>query len=301
MMLHTIRNECCSATISTLGAELKSLNDTQSGEEFIWQGDPGVWQGSAPVLFPVVGRLNNGGYTLGSREYKMPKHGLARTREFAVHREGGDEICFVLQSDAETKQFYPFDFNLFVAFELKNSVLSVSYIVRNTGDGLMYFTLGSHPAFSLPLGNERLEEYSIEFEKKETLDRYFLEDGLLCVSPQPRYLDNEGIIPITQDLFKNDALIFKNIRSHKIDLVHKRDGVRITVDTGGAPHLGIWAKPGAPFVCIEPWFGHDDPADSPSDLTQKSGIITLDVGSEYRAGYDLCPRGVRHSCPQEKP
>jgi galactose mutarotase-like enzyme len=290
-MLFTIRNQNYSATISALGAELKSLKDPRSGEEFIWQGDPGIWKGSAPVLFPIVGRLKDGMYVLDGVEYNMPKHGLARSRKFTLWRDGENEKCFVLRSDTDTKQHYPFDFEFFVTFGLESSTLSVSYTVRNTGAGNMYFTLGSHPAFSLPLERAALEDYTIEFGKNETLDRYFLDNGLLCTSPQPRYLDNERSIRITQDLFNNDALIFKDIVSRKIDLAHKQDGIRITLDTGGAPHLGIWAKPGAPFVCIEPWFGHDDPVDATFEFSRKNGIMTLSGGSEFRAGYQISPRG----------
>ena len=121
-----------------------------------------------------------------------------------------------------------------------------------------------------------LEDYYLEFELEGTLDRYFLENGLLSVEPVPLYLNNEKIIPITKELFENDALISKNNRSKEISIKNTKTGHRLLLDTGNAPHLGIWAKPGAPYVCLEPWYSYDDSIDSNYDTTKKSGIMKID-------------------------
>jgi len=286
-MLHTLSNDIVSATISSLGAELKSLKNIANNDEYIWQGDAKIWQGSAPVLFPIIGRLKNGQYQYQGKTYQLNKHGFARTSEFLVESQQSDAITFALKANDQTRQHYPFDFVLFVTFALTNNGLSVSYQVTNTGSALMYFTLGSHPALRLPLDNSELSDYMIAFEQPETLDCYYLENDLLCDTPVKAYLNNESTIPITSGLFDKDALIFKDIQSTKVHLKNKTAGHRLTMDTGGAPHFGLWAKPNAPFICYEPWFSHDDPADSNGELTTKPGMMTLNPNAGFETSYQL--------------
>ncbi len=286
-MLHTIANNNFTAKISDLGVELRSFRDEIRGEEYIWQGDPEIWQGSAPVLFPIVGRLKDGQYLFNNKKYQLNKHGIARTSIFSLHHDKEIEKSFILVSNPEIELCYPFKFEFIVRFRIEAGLLQISYTVKNIGNEMMYFTLGSHPAFVLPLNECMLEDYYLEFEMEETLDRYFLKNGLLSVEPVPLYLNNEKIIPITKELFENDALIFKNIRSKEIYIKNTKTGHRLLLDTGNAPHLGIWAKPGAPYVCLEPWYSYDDSIDSNYDITNKSGIMKLDFGEEFIAGYKI--------------
>lgn len=286
-MLYTISNGIRAASIASLGAELKSLKDANNDDEYLWQGNAEVWQGSAPILFPIVGRLKNGEYQYQGKTYQLNKHGFARTGEFSVVSQQKDAVTFSLASNQETKQSYPFDFLLLVKFTLDKTGLSVSYTVQNTGADMMYFTLGSHPALSLPLENSRLEDYFVEFEQPETLDCYFLENNLLCDQPIKAYLNNQNTINISANLFKNDALIFKKIKSKKVSLKHRISGTRITMETGGAPYFGLWSKPGAAFICFEPWFSHDDPTDTNGELTTKPGILQLDPDQLFETEYRL--------------
>ncbi len=282
-MRYSVKHDGFSAQIDELGAELKSFKNDKS-EEFIWQGDPAVWSGSAPILFPIVGQLKNGRYSFQGKDFQLPKHGLARTRVFSLAQNTDSEKSFVLTSDADTHKVYPFSFEFTVCFRLEAGLLEVSYQVKNMGPDALYFTLGSHPAFGLP---ESLEDYYIEFEQPETLDRYCLKDGLLCDNPEKRYLSNGNKIHLTKDLFKNDALIFKNIQSKKLSLQNIRTGQRLSFDTGGAPHLGIWAKPGAAFVCLEPWYSYNDAPDSTGELTQKPGIMRLPSAQTFQTAYTI--------------
>ena len=282
-----IRHKNYFAAISDEGAELKSFRDETRGEEFIWQGDPAIWQGSAPILFPIVGRLKGGYFLHGGRKYRLEKHGFARRSLFALRRDREEEKSFLLRSSRETLSLFPFDFEFEAGFRIEEGLLRIFYTVRNTGREVMYFTLGSHPAFALPLDECRLEDYYVEFEKEEKLDRCFLEGDLLCTRPEPFFLDGKNRIPLTDDLFDRDALIFRNIRSRKITLGNRKSGRRLLLETGGAPHLGIWAKPAASYVCLEPWFGHDDSADSGYAITGKSGIMPLDPGAEFETGYGI--------------
>ncbi len=295
-MLYTISNDTVSATISSLGAELKSLKNIAHNDEYIWQGDTKIWQGSAPILFPIIGRLKNGQYQFDGKTYQLNKHGFARTSEFAVENQQSNAVTLGIKANDQTKQNYPFDFVLLVTFALSADGLTVSYQVKNSGKETMYFTLGSHPALRLPLDNSALSDYFISFEQPETLDCYYLENDLLCDNPIKAYLNNENTLPITSNLFENDALIFKEISSTKVHLNHKKTGHRLTMETGGAPHFGLWAKPNAPFICFEPWYSHDDPANTNGELINKPGMMRLHSNETFETCYTLSlSQSINHS------
>lgn len=285
-MIHTITKNNWSAQISELGAELKSFKDNHE-YEYIWNGNPDIWSGTAPVLFPIVGKLNNNTYKFDGKEYAMNQHGIVRKRNFEVYRKEKSVISFIIGANAETMKVYPFDFELIVEFEVGNGLLTVSYFVINRGERQMYFTIGSHPAFHLNIQNCKLGDYYIEFEKEETIDCYVIEAGLLADKTLPLFLNNEKIIPITKDLFNDDALVFKNIQSNSISIKNDLIGYNLTLKTGGAPHLGIWAKPGAPYVCIEPWFGFADKVGFNDDLSKKEGMLKLKPKESFVADYQI--------------
>lgn len=286
-MLHSITRGKLSASITTLGAELQSLKNTATGEEYIWQGDANYWQDRAPILFPIIGRLKEGQYRFNDQTYQLSKHGFARTADFCIEQHDPHALSLSLRANDQTKRCYPFDFVLLVTFSLTSDGLTVAYQVTNVGNTVMYFTLGSHPALRLPLDDGALSDYFIAFSQKETLDCYFLDNDLLCEKPTKAYLNNESIIPISESLFDQDALIFKNIQSHQIHLKHRHKGLRLTMDTGGAPHFGLWSKPNAPFICFEPWYSHDDPSATSGHLTEKPGMMTLKPGAMFDTHYQL--------------
>lgn len=285
-MTHTITNNKFSAKISDLGAELKSFTN-DNDQEYIWSGDPEIWNGTAPVLFPIVGKLKNNEYKFEGKTYKMNQHGFARKLKFNVVNKTESAISFKLNADVNTKLIYPFNFELIVTFSIYNNQLSVNYAVTNNGDQQMPFTIGSHPAFCLQTSNCKLNDYYIEFDKNETLDCYVINDGLLDEQPISNYLNNENIIPLHKNIFNNDALVFKNIKSQQITIKNKVTNYKLTVKTGGAPHLGIWAKPAAPYVCIEPWFGYADNTTSTGELLKKESMITLKPKNSFSAGYQI--------------
>lgn len=286
-MNHTVRFEHLTATISTLGATLTSLKDHAKDEEYIWQAEPAIWQGSAPILFPIVGRLKDGQYHFNKKTYQLDKHGFARTSEFSVLEAHDSSIRFILRANAQTTLVYPFDFELVVTFKLDKNALHVNYQVNNVGNDTMYFTLGSHPAFRLPLNNSALEDYYLEFESNETLDCYFLDHHLLTENPIKAYLNNTKVVPITDQLFENDALIFKNIQSHKVYLKHHKNGFRLAMTFDKAPHFALWSKPNAPFICLEPWFSYDDSISADGDIRHKPGIIQLGKQETFTTAYAI--------------
>lgn len=271
------------AEVETTGAQLRRLCNKKTGREILWSGDPQIWSGTAPVLFPVVGRLRNGAYRWQGREYRMPKHGFARDSVFTVQEATAETLVLVLQDSPQTREIYPFAFRLELAFRLQERGVRVEYTVDNPAKDALWFTLGSHPGFALPVAQE---PYRVVFAQQETLELFRLRDGLLETAGQP-YLCKQTEIALTPELFARDALIFKDIASRKISVVDRAGNVCVTLDTGGAPHLGIWAKEGAPYVCLEPWFGYDDPVDATGELTQKPGMIRLAPGGRFTTFYEI--------------
>lgn len=282
--MHMIMSHKSIVKINAFGAELNSFNI--DGNEIIWQPNPAVWHKCAPVLFPVIGRLKEQKYTFNEKEYQMGKHGFASSHTFELEKQTRNSISMLCKSSHITKQCYPFDFLLRIIFCLNDKILNVDYEVENTGKSPMYFSLGSHPGISLPLNNTSLDDYYIEFEDNETLCRNMIVNELLVEQKTP-YLNNEKVIKLNKDIFVEDALVFKNIKSRAIYVKNDKIGRIIKVDIKNAPDLGIWAKPGAEYVCIEPWFGYDDPADVSGRIDEKPGILTLESGDTFKTGYSI--------------
>ena len=280
----TISNDLFSAEIASFGAELQSLKNRKTGKEYIWQRDPDIWESSAPVLFPVVGRMKNSSYRFEGKTYSMPLHGFARTSEFESTEQGKDYAVLTLKNSPETWEIYPFAFELKIEFLLSEKGLTVSCTVTNPSEEPLWFTLGSHPAFAL---HSPPENHRLRFSREETLDLYGIQNNLLA-KIEDAYLDKESIIPLHKDLFNDDALIFLNISSDSIQL-EAADGSGITVETGGAPHIGFWSKPGVSYVCIEPWYSMDETADHDGELVHRPGIISLAPREVWNTKYTISP------------
>jgi galactose mutarotase-like enzyme len=276
-----------SARVSTLGAELKSIADPAAGIEYLWQADPAWWKGTAPVLFPIVGGLRGGKYRYGGAEYELPQHGFARTSEFSLVAKTEDSVELELLSGPETRKKYPFDFRFRVSFALERSGISVRYAVTNAGNGPMYFSIGSHPAFNVPFAGGRLENYYILFEKSEGIERHFFKDGMVVAGKTAEVFENSRVISLSRSLFDEGPVILKKPESAEFTIANSLNSTSITLATDGAPYLGLWAKPGAPFVCIEPWYGLPDPTDASGELSEKEGIMRLEPGACHAAGYRI--------------
>ncbi len=284
----TIRNSLWAARISETGAELKSLAWLATGQEHIWHGDPAWWNGSAPVLFPVIGGLKAGEYSFEGRTYKLPSHGFARTSEFAVARSGQDFAAFTLGSSAKTREVYPFDFRLTVSFHLERSGIAVRYDVENTGPARMYFSVGSHPAFVVPFAGGVLENYYVLFEQEESLERWFFVDGVIPAGKTEEAFDNCRTLSLSRTLFDRGILIFKHPASREFAIANSRNSRAIRVVTEGVPYVGVWSKPGgAPFVCIEPWHGIPDMSDASGNIVEKEGILSLEPRAAFSTGYRI--------------
>jgi len=281
----TVENQHFTAAIDLKGAQLSSLIRKSTGYEYIWQRDPKYWTDSAPNLFPIVGHLNNGTYQYQQKTYRMPKHGIVRHEPFKVVEKSASH-CQVAYSDTpKSREAYPFQFILLIDFLLNNEGLKITYTIQNKGDRIMPVGLGYHPAFAIDIEQYRHTDYEIVFDKTESLDLYGLVDNSFGLR-QKNYL-NGNTIPLTASLFDNDALIFTHINARKITLRRKTDNWFLTVDTGGAPHLGLWAKSAAPYVCIEPWYTYLDTPEATGDLFDKPGMFSVESGEELEQYYEI--------------
>lgn len=274
-MTYSIENEFFKAAVKTHGAELTSLYSKTTGIEYLWQGDPAIWAGQSPVLFPIIGRVLDDRYRLNGVEYTMPKHGFFRNREAELYEKSASRITFVQRDDEETRKLYPYAFEVFVTFELIGKSIRVTHTVANRNDRVMYFSIGAHPAFACRIGDHLL------FEKKETLDTVAIDTECLRTSQMIPVLKENNEITITKDIFNQDALIFTGMKSSYITLVSDQHDRKIKFNYGGCPYLGIWAKPGAPYVCLEPWWGVNDSHEKKADFSEKDAIQSLPAGENY--------------------
>jgi len=285
-MISKLENDKILIKADSLGAELKKLVLKKNNKNYLWHGDSKYWGRSAPVLFPFVGRLKDDKYTYNNQEYKMTQHGFARDKEFELIDQGENHLIFSLTEDKASLKKYPFKFRLEIKYEIKGNSLAVSYKVRNCDQKKMFFSIGAHPAFYWPLNkNETKEDYYLEFNKTETASRYLLESGLLN-NQKEKLMEKSKKLDLKADTFKDDALVFKDIKSEKIILKSRKTEAKVEMEFEGFPYLGIWSQSAAaPFICIEPWHGIADSVDSSGKLEEKEGIMSLEAGNNFESTY----------------
>jgi galactose mutarotase-like enzyme len=286
--MHTLENDHISIAVENEGAQLRSLFSKTDQTEYLWQANPGFWGKSSPVLFPIVGGLVNGTYNYQGKSYSLGRHGFARELPFELLEQTDKKLVFRLESSEVTLVNYPFNFCLDISYQLLGSKLLVGYEVHNTSTENMYFSIGAHPAFNVPFAqNTTYEQYSLGFEQKENFDRYTLNNQGLLLEPPVNFGTEQNLITISKELFAKDALVFKNIKSEYIDIQSAMASSYLRVGIAGSTHLGLWAAPNAPFVCIEPWWGVADYAKHNGDFTQKEGIIQLAANAQFHCNWSV--------------
>ncbi len=274
--------------IDPLGAQLSVLTDAE-GRDLLWSGDPSVWSGRAPLLFPIVGELAGGAYRLGTASYSLPRHGFARGRPFDVIDSSDQAATFRLKADESTLEVYPFAFELDVHYGLDGPTLAMTATVRNVGGADLPASFGYHPAFRwpLPYGRPRAA-HGVEFARDEPspvrrLDR----QGLLTPDARPTPVAGRRL-SLDDALFVDDVLILDAVQSRFI--TYGADtGPRIRVSFPDTPYLGFWTKPHAGFICIEPWHGIADPQGYTGDFAHKPGIFMVkpDESRSLRMAFTL--------------
>ena len=267
-MIITLSNNKISASINTIGAELIRLE--KDNQNYIWTVNETYWNKTSPILFPIVGRLKNDAYTIADKKYELPRHGFARNFEFQILNQTENSVVFVLESNSETLKNYPFEFKLQLEYELDGNELKMNYSVENRSEVTMPFSIGAHPAFAI---EDSFSDYSLQFNEAEEFVSYELENEQFSNSFRKINSEN-GQINLNYSLFEKDALVFKHLKSNELILLNKNKPV-LSVQFEGFPYLGIWTKPNAPFLCIEPWCGLADNVNHNGNIFEKEGINLL--------------------------
>lgn len=291
MAIYTMENEKLSVTIAAHGAELSSIYDKANDRELVWQADPAFWNRHAPVLFPNVGKYYGGHFTYNGKEYPMGQHGFARDKEFEQIAAGKDFVTYRLCADEESKKVYPFDFVLEITHRLHGNRLSVEWNVKNTDNKEMYFTIGGHPAFNVNiLPDTDFEGYSLVFKEGIKKLSYVLldtESGTAIADKVYELELTDSKYTLKKDMFDKDALVFDNGQIEWAALALPDGKPYIALESKGFPNFGIWSKPGAPYVCLEPWCGRCDNRGFEGELSRKPGVITLKAGEVFEKSYDI--------------
>jgi galactose mutarotase-like enzyme len=288
-MNYVIENDKIKLTVSSHGAEIKSLIRKADGTELMWQADSAFWGRTSPVLFPLVGNYYEKKSVFEGKTYEMGQHGFARDMEFEVAEESSDYLAFTLKDNKETLAKYPFGFLLTLSYKLEGNTVNVGWKVENTNDKTMYFSIGGHPAF-----NCDLDTYTLRFEKSgatntSVVANIIAGDGSGCLSKEQMSLDlNNGILKMSDELFSKDALIFEDSQSDKVTIVNP-DGKDVLSVRFDAPLFGVWSPVGkhAPFVCIEPWYGRCDRVGFNQKLEEREYGNTLQAGKSFAVSYDI--------------
>lgn len=287
----TIKNEKLSVTIAAHGAELSSIYDKANDRELVWQADPAFWNRHAPVLFPNVGKYYGGHFTYNGTDYPMGQHGFARDTEFEQVASGENFVTYRLCADEESKKVYPFDFVLEITHRLNGNRLTVEWNVKNTDDKEMYFTIGGHPAFNVNvLPDTDFEDYSLVFKEGTEKLYYVLLDAESGTAIGDKVYELEltdSKYALKKDMFDKDALVFDGGQIEWAALALPDGKPYIALESKGFPNFGIWSKPGAPYVCLEPWCGLCDNKGFEGEISEKPGIIALKAGETFKKSYDI--------------
>ncbi len=283
-----LENDIIEAKIKPLGAELVSLFKKENQTEMMWSADPAFWAKTSPVLFPIVGGLKGNAYHYEGKSYSLGRHGFAREKVFEVEEQTGERVVFLLKSDETSLEVYPFEFELRLIYELNGHKLTVTYQVSNPSGSVLWFSVGGHPAFKVPVAaGTTYQDYYLAFEKPEEFLKWPLNAEGLTLESAVSFHESSDKLPLTKSLFYEDALVFKGLKSESISIQSDKTDARLKFSFKGFPYFGIWAAKDADFVCLEPWCGIADAASHNQELTQKEGINHLTAGQTFRQSWEV--------------
>jgi galactose mutarotase-like enzyme len=288
-MEYSIFNNILKVNVLGKGAEISSIKSQITGKEYMWGADSNIWGSHAPVLFPIIGALKNNECSIDGKIFSIPKHGIIRNNnDLVINNQTDEEIDFQLNYSENTLLVYPYKFQFNIKFLLQGNKLTVSHRVKNLDKKEIYFSLGGHPGFKCPINEgEDYQDYYLEFEKEENAATTLLSSSGLISDNTQQIVSNTKILPLHSHLFDDDALIFKDLKSRKVSLKSKKSNQVLSVSYNDFSYLGIWAKPNAPFVCIEPWLGIADHENTEGDFLKKDGLITLPQNESFIALYSI--------------
>lgn len=291
IMTIVIENELLKVEIASSGAELRKVKHKKTELDYMWTGDKAYWGRVSPVLFPIVGRLKDDKYELNGKTYEMSQHGFLRDVIFEVAEQTSTAVTFVVESGGRFLDVYPYEFKALIHYKLKEDSLAVGWEIVNENNEEMYFSIGAHPAFNVPLAeNETAADYTLYFTPAEnqSVTEYELKDALIH---EKGNANDINAIQIKDSLFEKDALIYSHIDSIKLASNLSNHGVEVRF--ANFPYVGIWSNYSktegkmAPFVCIEPWYGIADTFNTTGKLNEKFGINKLETGETFQAEYEV--------------
>ncbi|HAA0417196.1 TPA_asm: aldose 1-epimerase family protein [Listeria monocytogenes] len=284
-----LENEVLLVEMKTAGAELTRIFHKDTGLEYLWNADSKFWGRHSPVLFPTVGRLVEDTYLVDGKPYHLGQHGFARDRDFQVIEQTEKSVRFELDADEDSLAVYPYKFKLSIIYTIEKNTVAVSYEVENTDNKRIYFSIGAHPAFNLQLTDgTTFEDYYLDFGTEENLETLCLE-GPYRSGEIKKVVDKPAqYLPLSYDLFKNDALIFEALKQKEMTIKSDKTPHFVKVSFPEFPFVGVWtAKPGTPFLCIEPWYGIADGAGESVELRDKAGIEHLEPEAVFASEYEI--------------
>lgn len=288
--MYTLENSKLKIGVKKIGAELSQISSVKNINEFMWDANPAIWANHAPNLFPIIGALKEDSYHFENKKYEMTKHGFIRNnKDIVLIEKTNDSLTFKLSQNENTLKSYPFNFEFYITYKLTDNKIDVIHSIKNCDQKPLYFSLGGHPAFKCPVyENENYKDYVLEFEHEENSVRHLInmETGLISAKTKPVF-NNSDKIQLAHDLFNEDALVFKDLKSRKVTLKSTTYGAILSVSYKEFPYLGIWAKPNGNFICIEPWLGIADNENTNQELKTKEGILSLEANKSFSATYTI--------------
>lgn len=283
MNIFTIKNDKLSVDINSLGANLWSIKDRE-GTEYLWQGDVNTWPDKSMNLFPYIARLTQGKYQLFGQEYQMDIHGFAKDLDYEVKLHTDTKVIFEITDSEVTINHYPYHFTYQVCYELLENKIYVSYAIKNHDDKTMYFGVGGHPGFNVPLEKELdFSDYSLVFSEQACAKRVGMSDDCFCTGKDEEFsLKNGKELPLRHEMFDDDAIILKDM-SKEVTLISKKGKKGVRVSYPQMNYLGIWHWPKVetPYVCIEPWSSLPSRKDVVENLEKQENLISLEAGKTY--------------------
>ena len=281
-----LENSKLRAVIDTHGAELKSLQAKETGIEYIWYGKPEFWGRHTPVLFPFVGRLKEDQYEFDGKTYQVGQHGFARDNEFSLLEHENNRASFSFKFSEKTLALYPFKFELVISYDLSDDGIKTSWLVKNLDKQKMFFGIGGHPAFNVPLEEGlSFEDYYFEIQPAGVKKRIPFVPPFL--NPNEKLEEQVAKIAITRETFINDALVYETPEATSIAIKSDKSKHYLTLSYEKMPYVGLWSTypVESPFVCIEPWWSFADTLDDTGKLTEKTSIQSLEAGEEFSTEY----------------
>jgi len=284
-----LENEFLCVEIAEMGAEVTRIYDKTEDNEILWEGNPVYWKRHSPVLFPNVGKTYKNRVLINGTQYPTSQHGFARDNVFTCIEAANEKASFMFRSSEETKEVYPFDFELHINYKLNKKELTVEWQVKNCGDETMYFTIGGHPAFRFAKPEETKADYVLKVPGKEKLEYVLIDISCGCANVDEVHTLqlSEETYPLSDKLFAKDALVVDNGQIEEAWLCHKDGTPYVGVRSAGFPNYGIWSVEGAPFVCLEPWMGRCDNVGFNAELSEKPNVNKVEAGEKFTKDYTI--------------